>query len=174
MTGNINVHAFYVEGATAASYRIGDSIANISQLRASLQCHAALKFDRELLQPPEIHPDPNSVLLTTNIHGTAMLEDNLMTLETTMTQTLDLEGLLLEEKKIRMEEKEHSGNEMIAMLTRIKEIEDEHIAATGWVSGVDTNLMDHILLCHLLDLMQAKLATMSGLPKCKNILHCPA
>ncbi|KAG1863737.1 hypothetical protein F4604DRAFT_1929150 [Suillus subluteus] len=81
MTADIDVHAFYVEKATAASYRVGDSINNIGQLRASLQRQASLKFDREWLQPPDIHPDPSSVLLATNVHGTAILEDNSMTLE---------------------------------------------------------------------------------------------
>jgi hypothetical protein len=50
-------------------------------------------------------------------------------------QIKDLEALLLKEKKIRMDEKEHSENERIAMLTRIEEIEDKHITAAGWVSG---------------------------------------
>ncbi|KAG2367853.1 hypothetical protein BDR07DRAFT_1478687 [Suillus spraguei] len=45
------------------------------------------------------------------------------------------------------------------------------VAAAGWVSSADTKLLDHILLHHLLDLVQAKLATVSGLLKHKNTLH---
>ncbi|KAG2122947.1 uncharacterized protein EDB93DRAFT_1195755, partial [Suillus bovinus] len=81
MTAHIDVHAFYVEKATAASYRVGETITNIGQLRACLQHQARLKFDKEWLQVPDLHPDPDSVLLATNVHGTSMLEDNLMTIQ---------------------------------------------------------------------------------------------
>jgi len=66
MTCDIKVHAFYTEKATTASYRVGDSISNMGQLRACLQRSVGLKFDKEWLQLLEIHPDPNSVLLATS------------------------------------------------------------------------------------------------------------
>lgn len=47
----------------------------------------------------------------------------------------DLEESLLEEKKTRMEEKEAGEREKLCMLSRIQEIEDEHIETAGWVSG---------------------------------------
>ncbi|KAG1800601.1 uncharacterized protein BJ212DRAFT_1487935 [Suillus subaureus] len=80
----------------------------------------------------------------------------------------DLEGSLLEEKKIWVEEREAREKEKTSMLMRIQEIEDEHIETTWWVSSADTKLLDRVLLHHLLNLAQVKLATMSGLPKCEN------
>ncbi|KAG2366302.1 hypothetical protein BDR07DRAFT_1480363 [Suillus spraguei] len=53
--------------------------------------------------------------------------------------------------------------ERLSMIDQIEEVEDMTIATVGWVCGVDTKLIDCILLRHLLDLTQAKLAKLAQL-----------
>ncbi|KAG1836421.1 hypothetical protein C8R48DRAFT_782962 [Suillus tomentosus] len=53
--------------------------------------------------------------------------------------------------------------ERSSMADRIEEVEDMTIATVGWVCGADTKLIDCILLRHLLDLTQAKLAKLARL-----------
>jgi hypothetical protein len=84
MTCDIEVHAFYAEKATAASYRVGDSISNMGQLRACLQRSVGLKFEKEWLQPPEIHLDPNSVLLATSKFSSVSMNIHSCYLQTCM------------------------------------------------------------------------------------------
>ncbi|KAG1898290.1 uncharacterized protein F5891DRAFT_1190955 [Suillus fuscotomentosus] len=53
--------------------------------------------------------------------------------------------------------------ERSSMADRIEEVEDMTIATVGWVCGMDTKLIDCILLRHLLNLTQAKLAKLAQL-----------
>ncbi|KAG1893658.1 uncharacterized protein F5891DRAFT_1196091 [Suillus fuscotomentosus] len=70
----------------------------------------------------------------------------------------DVEAMNEAGKRLWEVEKKAWEVERSSMADQIEEVEDMTIATIGWVCGADTKLIDCILLWHLLDLTQAKLA----------------
>ncbi|KAG1862011.1 hypothetical protein C8R48DRAFT_673432 [Suillus tomentosus] len=74
MVSQISVNSFYVERYSSDFYKVPNTI-SLGALRMNIQQRIKQKFQREWYED-QVHSDPTSIILSSNTHGSTLLENN--------------------------------------------------------------------------------------------------
>ncbi|KAG1900388.1 uncharacterized protein F5891DRAFT_980340 [Suillus fuscotomentosus] len=74
MVSQISVNSFYVERYSSDFYKVPNTI-SLGALRMNIQQRIKQKFQHEWYED-QVHSDPTSIILSSNTHGSTLLENN--------------------------------------------------------------------------------------------------